>query len=731
MPARHTPTHTHQTQQSHNTLTINSPDLHKHRHPTRQTAIKPLIEHTPHTVSPSVHRDKTSQTQQVTQMAQVTVYTPTGHTEYDRANPRGEIGHKHNQTSLSLTDQQHINHLCPADTGHYSAAVAANPLIQTGQTQKLQKKFSTSLKVLQVRPTQAFLRHKQGYLTRPSLTAAAKQSRPHLAQIYETVAATKRPNHEEARIRLTHSINVSAWRQRLPNYKDEHLFDQLQFGFPLGFMTNVRPGKNTTNHQSARQHPEAIAKYLDTETRHKAIAGPFPHPPFAPWFHVSPMIVRDKRDSSDKRVIVDLSWPKGDSVNSNIPCDTYQGHPMTMRLPTPEDLATAIIKAPPTAHIFSLDLSRAYRQLRIDPLDWPLLGLQWDQSYFFDLALAFGGRWHAAACQRVTTALRDILADMGIQVWPYLDDIVGIADTEQLAHEHFHHIRTVMEDLGLQEAKHKAFLPTQKLVWIGIQFDIRGRTMTMPQHKIMDAVQSTHNCLHSRSVTFTQFQQLTGRLAHIVKCCPIGRLFMGRLYDAIANNRHIKSVTITTDVALDLLWFNTMLPLFCGVRLIRPLHTHVTVMADSCLTGGGALTHQAFYTLQYSQHILQRNMAINLLEMYNILIAVRMWHTSWRNRNVMIFSDNAATVATLQAGRAHHPYLRAAAREIWCLAAASDTHLTIRHRPGASTDMTQADALSRAHLSTHFRQTVQDLTDKGIPQVTVPELLTADPSPFL
>ena len=79
------------------------------------------------------------------------------------------------------------------------------------------------------------------------------------------------------------------------------------------------------------------------------------------------MMVRDKKDSEQKRVIVDLSWPISRSVNANIPIDTYEGTPASMTLPTPTDLAQAIIHAPPTAHLFSLDLRRAYRQLRVDP----------------------------------------------------------------------------------------------------------------------------------------------------------------------------------------------------------------------------------------------------------------------------------------------------------------------------------------------------------------------------
>ena len=164
---------------------------------------------------------------------------------------------------------------------------------------------------------------------------------------------------------------------------------------------------------------------------------------------------------------MDLSWPIGASVNANIPYDVYDGEQATMHLPTPDDLATAILAAPPTAYLFAIDLSRAYRQLRIDPQDWPLLGLTWKGLYYFDRALAFGGRWHAAACQRVTGALQTILATQNIPIWPYLDDLAGLGDTLQQAWTRYNAIRTLMGKLGLQEATHKAIPPTRTMTWGG------------------------------------------------------------------------------------------------------------------------------------------------------------------------------------------------------------------------------------------------------------------------
>ena len=54
-------------------------------------------------------------------------------------------------------------------------------------------------------------------------------------------------------------------------------------------------------------------------------------------------MTRDKRDSEDKRIVVDLSFPKGRSVNSGIQKRYYQGQQVSFSLPSITDLAQLII----------------------------------------------------------------------------------------------------------------------------------------------------------------------------------------------------------------------------------------------------------------------------------------------------------------------------------------------------------------------------------------------------
>ena len=40
--------------------------------------------------------------------------------------------------------------------------------------------------------------------------------------------------------------------------------------------------------------------------------------------------------------------------------------------------------------LYKLDISRAFRNLRIDPLDYGVMGIHWDDQYFIDVSVAFG-----------------------------------------------------------------------------------------------------------------------------------------------------------------------------------------------------------------------------------------------------------------------------------------------------------------------------------------------------
>ena len=86
---------------------------------------------------------------------------------------------------------------------------------------------------------------------------------------------------------------------------------------------------------------------------------------------------REKADSDNRRIIIDLSWPKGVSINNFTPPNVYLNTVYKLQYPTIDNITEALASLGQGAYLYKIDLSRAFRQLRIDPIDYSLLCLKW------------------------------------------------------------------------------------------------------------------------------------------------------------------------------------------------------------------------------------------------------------------------------------------------------------------------------------------------------------------
>ena len=159
-----------------------------------------------------------------------------------------------------------------------------------------------------------------------------------LKGIFEAVTQMGRYNYAGARSRIPSELNIGAWRRCLDDYADGGVVDYLEFGWPINH-DRITPLRSVNdNHPSAVQHTADVEHYIEVEKEHGALAGPFVGPPVTN-FHVSPLMTRPKRDSQFRRVIMDLSWPRGTAVNDGIDADMYIDGPATITLPTTDYLA--------------------------------------------------------------------------------------------------------------------------------------------------------------------------------------------------------------------------------------------------------------------------------------------------------------------------------------------------------------------------------------------------------
>ena len=134
-----------------------------------------------------------------------------------------------------------------------------------------------------------------------------------IIEAHNLVTQSGVPNFLKCRIPVETNSNANIWRSYPKDYWDQQLPDLLQFGFPLDFHRDSIITSSYANHTSADQFKTHVDAYINEELSHGAIYGPYYELPFP--VHISPLMTGEKQNSAVRRTIVDLSWPKGASVN--------------------------------------------------------------------------------------------------------------------------------------------------------------------------------------------------------------------------------------------------------------------------------------------------------------------------------------------------------------------------------------------------------------------------------
>ena len=515
------------------------------------------------------------------------------------------------------------------------------------------------------------------------------------ANAYESSVMAYLTGDQSLRPVITTNLKVTAWDTLATGHSDDHwILDAVRHGFPIQYSGPPRLDPPLLyNHASATAHARTINDYIKKETAHGALHGPFRKPPFTPWMTCSPMMTREKPDTTERRVIVDLSYPDG-GINAHIAPHTFNGRPAVHNLPTVELAITAINRlSPGEISMAVIDLSRAYRQLPVPPADWPLLGVQFSGQYYFDGRLPFGARLSAFAMQSVAQFIVRALEQRKITAFMYLDDIIIIAGALEVAVRNYGDALALLASMGLQVAAHKLQPPGRAVTWLGIHIDMEHNRLSIPQQKLDEI----HKCLAAAArqpkITIRHLQSILGYINHLAKVVRAARVFISRLLAALRSAKD-DIIIVTPAVKADLGWFIRYLHSHNAREVIPHNRTVLRIWADSSLRGAGATDANSCYAYEYPKSIAASH-HITQLEALNVLAAVRTFVTrEHQGGTIVVYGDNMASMSSYSSGRARDTVLAACCRAMWYHAADTQTRLVFDHIPGET--MVLPDALSRA-----------------------------------
>ena len=545
-------------------------------------------------------------------------------------------------------------------------------------------------------------------------------------QLCNNVWDSKLPNYIGCRLSVPSIINTGYLKSMLQNYGDKQIIDFFTYGWPVSFrgvLTNTY--SKFINHKGATEYESVIDNYIKQEVNSGATIGPFTSNPLKGPLFISPLNSVPKKDSADRRVILDLSYPHNRSVNDGIKKGEYLGEQLELLYPSVDDLAKEIKVLGRNCVLYKRDLKKAYRQIPIDPGDIHLLAYNWKNKIFIDRNAPMGLRTSALMCQRMTAAIAYIHNQYGFSCVNYVDDMAGAAPT-CTAQAAFDNLGQIISDVGLIESEEKACPPSTSMVFLGILFDTEKMECRISTERLLQTQNMITDWLTKKSATKVQLQSLIGSLHFVTKCVRPGRIFISRLLEVLRKlKKQHHRFKINSEFRKDLLWWQNFLYKYNGVSMIPDLlwcKPDTVLSTDSCLAGCGGVCGDEYFHAAYPEHIKKQNLCINALEMLTVTVALKVWSKKLTGKRVLIYCDNLVTVNAINTGKVKDCFLLQNVREQCYLCALHECEVKAVHLPGVENRL--PDALSRWSLSEHYVNLFFELTkDCDMIEVFVNETL--------
>ena len=363
-------------------------------------------------------------------------------------------------------------------------------------------------------------------------------------------------------------INVDNLSVQLGGHPDrqnvDYVLNGLRNGFRLGFNPDSTKLKSVkANCPSAPKHSSVIDNYLAKEVSLGRVFGPTSIPP-TNNLQVNRFGVIPKKDGG-WRLILDLSFPFGHSVNDGINKDEF-----TLTYSKVSDAISLIIKAGRGALMGKVDIKSAYRIIPVHPSDRYLLGTCWQGDYYLDLALPFGLR----SAPAIFNSLADLFHWCLVNNWNvldllhYLDDYFTLGPPlSDICASRLKAIDQAATEIGIPLSPDKCVGPTTCLIFLGIELDSVSMTARLPADKRTELIELLEEWATKRTCKLKELQSLLGKLNHACTFVPHGRTFLRRLLDFLKGHscKQSRFIRLNKECKLDIEWWRSLLPTWDGV----------------------------------------------------------------------------------------------------------------------------------------------------------------------
>ena len=270
------------------------------------------------------------------------------------------------------------------------------------------------------------------------------------------------------------------------------------------------------------------------------------------------------------RLITDLSYPPGESVNDGIEAELC-----SLVYTSIDQVARVAAGYEQGALLAKVDIEAAYRRLiPVHPADRLLQATSWEGKLYINPMLPFGLRSAPKLFNAVADALEWYLEQQGIcHIYHYFDDfiVVGAPDSPECAKA-----LTILDEsctfLGILLASHKRDGPMTCLTFLGIEVDTVAAELRLPGDKLQRLCTLLQQWADRKTCSRRELESLVNLLNHACKVIRVGRSFLRRMLDLLhavpAHPRQHHPIRLNREFRSDVGWWRTFVQSWNGISYL-------------------------------------------------------------------------------------------------------------------------------------------------------------------
>lgn len=447
--------------------------------------------------------------------------------------------------------------------------------------------------------------------------------------------------------------------------KTEFLVKGFTFGFKLGYEGPEDRQTYARNHRLRAGNQTVLWNKIMKEVAAGRMTGPHHRPPYQSFIQSPITLISKKGSLSDDpnentHLIIDLSWPHGDSLNDHTPRSVK-----TVEYPSFDKSIRMCLKEGRGCYLSRTDCKSAFLMLPLAPDQYRWLVIMCEHPstgvrYYFSLkTVCFGSGTSCYLYMKLSNALAYIFRKKseGGDINNFLDDfLTGKADKEG-CNKYLRIFMEICRTIGLPLAEDKTCFATQVIIFLGLLINTVSQTVSIPQDKLERGRRELNLILRAKKITVHQLQRLTGSLNFFCRAVVPGRAFTRRLYAKAAGLLSYHHIRVDQEMRADCrVWYEFLL---MDQAVCRPfldfssvLHAdQINFFTDGALNsrriGVGGLYTRSWFTGEiptddYDE--IRDRINIQIIELYSMLLGIYLWIDRLRNRRVVLFCDNESVV---------------------------------------------------------------------------------------